>query len=631
MSQALPNSVDTALRARESRVIRGGIWGHLNASRLPEGYPQFFRSAEGCRLQDVDGRSFIDFHVLLGPDVLGHRHPAVELRMTTLDSLRSVNNDTGGSIMRKFFDPSRRLLASASLAICVVSTVPAPSLAQEKALVIARAFDLNSLDPARAFCDTCQIYLSNVYQGLVGLAPDNRTIVPALATAWEANDDQTRFTFKLDPKAAFSDGSPVKAKDVKFSLERLKNVGGSGAFLMDGVNSIESPDAHTVVITLDKPNSEFLGILTAPYAGILNADTAMAHGAAAGPDAAKADQAETWFQSNSAGSGPYMLAAYSADNELRLTANPHYSGKTPAIKDAILRNTKDAVAQAQMLESGGADIAMQIDPDTAKRLPANKVTIEIVPSFNFIYVAISPGSKDAPVPLTREVREAIALALDYKGIIEFTVGGAGSLQAAPIPNGFPGTEELPLPKRDLARAKALLTKAGHPDGFAIDAVFPNMNVYGVDLSLLMQKVQQDLAEVGIRPKLQPVEFSVWRERVRGGGIPLTAVFYAPDYYGSGQYVGYFGMMPDSAWWKRAGGERDPSITNPGEADLLARARAASDAEAVKLYHEAARQMIADRIIIPVVSPNLVLAYAPNVTGVRYSACCNLRINEISRK
>ncbi|TPG59866.1 aminotransferase class III-fold pyridoxal phosphate-dependent enzyme [Roseomonas nepalensis] len=70
--------LDTALRARASRVIPGGLWGHLNAARLPEGYPQFFARAEGCRLWDADGREFIDFMCSWGPIVLGHRHPVVE-------------------------------------------------------------------------------------------------------------------------------------------------------------------------------------------------------------------------------------------------------------------------------------------------------------------------------------------------------------------------------------------------------------------------------------------------------------------------------------------------------------------------------------------------------------------------
>ncbi len=72
------NSADTALRERARRVIPGGLWGHMNAANLPEGYPQYFTRAEGCRLTDVDGRSFVDLMCAWGPIVLGHRHPVVE-------------------------------------------------------------------------------------------------------------------------------------------------------------------------------------------------------------------------------------------------------------------------------------------------------------------------------------------------------------------------------------------------------------------------------------------------------------------------------------------------------------------------------------------------------------------------
>jgi glutamate-1-semialdehyde 2,1-aminomutase len=74
----LTNSADTTLRQRAMRVIPGGLWGHMNAANLPDGYPQYFASAEGCRLTDVDGRSFVDLMCAWGPIVLGHRHKAVE-------------------------------------------------------------------------------------------------------------------------------------------------------------------------------------------------------------------------------------------------------------------------------------------------------------------------------------------------------------------------------------------------------------------------------------------------------------------------------------------------------------------------------------------------------------------------
>ena len=87
-----------------------------------------------------------------------------------------------------------------------------------------------------------------------------------------------------------------------------------------------------------------------------------------------------------------------------------------------MKQTADAVTQAQMLQSGAADVAMQIDPDTAKSIHDPNIVFKTIPSFNFVYVAFSPIAKDSPVTLSHDVREAIALAIDYKGAIDFTVG-----------------------------------------------------------------------------------------------------------------------------------------------------------------------------------------------------------------
>lgn len=522
-----------------------------------------------------------------------------------------------------------------ALAICA-ATLASPSVAgsaqaAEGALVVARNMDINSLDPARAFCDTCQIYLSAVYETLLTLGDDNKTLVPKLATAWSANADQTEFTFDLSPNAVFADGSPVTSADVAWSLQRLKNIKGDPSFLMDSVASIDTPSAKKVVISTKEPNSEFLGILAASYAGILNKRLAEANGASAGEDAATVDTADNWFFANSAGSGPYTLSSYRADDELRFAANPNYWGTKPAMPEVIIKQTADAVAQAQMLESGAADVAMQIDPDTAASYSNAEIVISAVPSFNFLYLALSPAAKANTTPLTKPIRQAIAAAIDYSAMIDFTVGGKGKFQPAPIPNGFPGTMDLPEPKEDIAKAKALLAEAGVPDGFTIEAHYPAVNAYGVDISLMMQKVQQDLARIGVTLNLTPTTFAVWREEVSGDGIPLTAVYYAPDYFGSAQYVQYFAMIEGQPWGKRAGAGAVDGVANPKEAELLKEAMSSSGEKNEAAFRAIALEMIEDKVIIPLVSPDLVLAARKGVEGVRYSACCNLALDKLRRE
>jgi glutamate-1-semialdehyde 2,1-aminomutase len=88
-------TADALLRARAARVVPGGMWGHLNAARLPEGYPQFFASAEGCRIRDVNGREYVDFMCSWGPVLLGHRHPEIQAAADAQAALGDCFNGPG--------------------------------------------------------------------------------------------------------------------------------------------------------------------------------------------------------------------------------------------------------------------------------------------------------------------------------------------------------------------------------------------------------------------------------------------------------------------------------------------------------------------------------------------------------
>ena len=91
---------------------------------------------------------------------------------------------------------------------------------------------------------------------------------------------------------------------------------------------------------------------------------------------------------------------------------------------------------------------------------------------------------------------------------------------------------------------------GLADGFDLDATYPEINVYGVDFSLMMQKIQQDLVKVGINLELTPVQFPEWADRINAEGIPVTAVYFAPDHTDPSQYIQYFGEIPGSSWASR---------------------------------------------------------------------------------
>ena len=140
-----------------------------------------------------------------------------------------MKNLNHGLVKRK--KRGRLAIAGVALATLVIancggsssSSTDTDSSARE--LIVARDMDINSLDPSRTYCDTCQIYMAATYETLIGLDVNDPSIqIPRIATAWEANADNTVFTFALNSDAKFSDGSSITSADVKWSWERLMNI-----------------------------------------------------------------------------------------------------------------------------------------------------------------------------------------------------------------------------------------------------------------------------------------------------------------------------------------------------------------------------------------------------------------------
>lgn len=454
--------------------------------------------------------------------------------------------------------------------------------------------------------------------------PGRRGLQPLLAEKWTANADNTQFTFTLRSDAVFSDGSPVEAKDVEWSWERLKNLAGSPSYFMAGISDVAAPDPHTVVVTSAQPNSAFFNITTASYMGIINSDVAAANGATADANAATTDHAEQWFLGNSAGSGQYVLGSYAEGSQLALKANDKYWGEKPNFTDVTIKEVTDSSAQLQQLQQGDIDVAMQLSFDALGQIQNDpKLSTQVVPSPNFVYIALSPGKAGGEALQDPRVRDAIRKSIDYTSVINATVAGNGEKQATGIPNGFEGSAGLPLPEYDPEGAKALLAQAGYGGGLTLQAVFPTFTIYGVNFTTMMQSIQQSLQNVGIKLDLQPLEYQTWSDRL-AQGIPVTAVYFAPDHPDAIQYVQYFGLVQDSVWAARAG-----VPVRPEEQQLAAAALSQTGEQRAATYGQLAKQMYDDAIILPVVNPKYLLASSADVTGNNLDITRNLDLSRIS--
>lgn len=498
-----------------------------------------------------------------------------------------------------------------------------------KTIIIARQTDLSTLDPENSFCDTCQIYLSAVYQTLVTLKPGSLTdAVGEIARSWDISPDLTTFTFHLDPAAKFANGDPLTSADVKFSLQRLKNLKAGPAFFMDGVKTIDGVDPQTVKFTLEGPDSAFLMKLMAPYSVIVDAKVVQANGGTDAEGADKNDKAKDYLDAHSAGSGPYVLQSWTRNTEVRLTANPNYWGPppNPQAQTVVIKDVKDAATQRQLLERGDIDVAMNITHDVATQMQKDKdVSVQFVRSYDFLYLE---ANEKADPRLTKEVRQAIAAAIDYPGLIQATVGGHGIQPSTTIPQGFLGTDLVPPVKTDKAAAKSLLAKGGQPNGFSIKLAYPNQVLYGVDMNVLAQKVAADLATIGITATLSPLEIGPWGGDYSGGSLPLTLAYWAPDYPDSSEYVSWFGLVgtpgTPSEWLG--------NVVNDQIVALNKQAAAAADnTQRAQIYKQVIQQMQDASYDIPLVQPDLVLANRSNIQNNVYSPCCNLLLGQLVKQ
>ena len=413
-------------------------------------------------------------------------------------------------------------------------------------LVIGKSFDLATLDPGRMFETTGGIIIPAMYDTLLTFENNDVTEPkPSLATSWEVNDDATQYTFTLRDDAVFSDGTPVTAADVAFSLNRVRELKGNGSFLMEGVTA-EAKDDGTVVLTSEQPNPALPRILPTPTLGILNSKVVMANGGTDQPGADTADTAEEYLNSTSAGSGPYVLESFSTTSETVVARNDAYVGPTPANFDRMVFRNSDVTTQAIDVQNGNADIVMDLASDQLSSLrDADGLTIDETASPTIFFLFANADATVSDVTSNPDFVEAVRYGLDYAGLLD--LAGEGSVQApGVIPDSFLGALSADQAVvRDVDRAKAALERCGCADA-TVQLEYPSdLTVNGLAFGPLAERIEANLDEVGIKIELVPGPVATTLENYRAGKEQMGLWLWNPDYpdpqdylvFGPGALVG----------------------------------------------------------------------------------------------
>jgi len=370
--------------------------------------------------------------------------------------------------------------------------------------------DSITFDPAREAQYTAPLSLRAAYESLVTMSPgDYLEVKPALAKSWEHTADGKGWRFHL-ADAKFNSGNPVTAGDVKWTFERLINMKDQPSQYVVNVTAVNEVDPKTVDIMLKDPTQPILTILSGPNFGVMERKVVEAHGGTAAANANTADKATNWLNQHSAGAGPFTLVGWTRNAQILLTRNEHYFRGPVHFQHVIVRHMGDSATQLLAIRRGDIGVAFNLIPEQIATLKDNKdVRVEGLRSLDYVYMALTNEPAFNKALAVKEARQAIACAIDYDGIINSLLGGKAMRCASFIPIGLYGSTEETTKKygwhQDLDRSKALLKKAGFPNGFEFKLSYGDAAVSGLSYAVLGQKLQSDLARVGIKVVLDPID------------------------------------------------------------------------------------------------------------------------------
>jgi peptide/nickel transport system substrate-binding protein len=484
-------------------------------------------------------------------------------------------------------------------------------------LVIALGHEIDSLDPAHAMTPTPHMVHRSTYDTLVALAPgDIGTLEPSLAEDWDVSPDGLVFTFYLREGVNFHTGRALTSQDVKWSWERVKGAKGNPSYHFDGIQSIETPDEKTVVVTLVEPDPGFLFRSTYPAFSVLDSETVTAHGGVSGPDAETQDTAEEWLNQNSAGTGPYVLRSWTLDSEIVIEKVGDSWRGVPDAEQVIYKHIPQTAARKIALEAGDVDIALNLTREEAEALEGNPdVNIVSGPGLETFFLLANRNPDVGGILSDPTVVLAMRYALDYEGI-KSLAGFAASTPPTVIASGLFGAwgEDKAI-QRDLDRARELLSEAGYPDGFEVDLPYPTeFTTSGVDIDLLAQKVQADLAEAGIQVNLVPTELMANLADYRAGNLNFTLWPWLPS---TPDINGYLELLPDGVLGNRS--QWTEERADPEILELRDQARVETDPERrVELWDQIQAYLVQKSPYVSLVQAGLQVGLRSNIEGFVYN-------------
>ena len=501
--------------------------------------------------------------------------------------------------------------------------------AAPKQLTVGELFSLRTLDPGRTQEVTALMINKALYDTLVTFhGEDVKTIRPSIATKWSVSADGLSYTFKLRSDVKFTSGNPLTSADAKWSLDRIIHLKATTKFYVKTLDRVEAPDPTTLVIHLKHPDPSLLAKLTTPSLGVVDSKLVMHNGGDAGPDASTKDKAEAYLNAHSAGSGPFILESFITDQEIVLVKNPNYWRGPAKLDRVVFRHISEGTMRELLVKKGDIDLALNISQDQLPALKKAGVTVKSTPIAMIFYIQINQDpavSNDFANPL---VQQAIRYAIDYDGLM--TIVGAGAKPLASLmPSIFPGApDSKEAYKTNPAKARALLKQANVKNPKAEMIFYASWIINGIPIDLIAQKIQSDLAAVGINLVLGPKPNALARAQWRGGKAQLGLFRWVADYADPSNYMGF---LPDGSVGKRA---RWTSESSPEAKELAELGHKAitetNDAKRTEMYEDVERRLAKIGPFIPLFQPAAPVAFNTKVKGITFHSVWSVDFYPVSK-
>ena len=478
----------------------------------------------------------------------------------------------------KFRRLSFMLLATVAFAV--------PALAAD--LRIGLQDDADVLDPDQARTFVGRIIFTALCDKLVDVTPDLK-IVPQLATKWSWSDDGKVLTMELRKGVKFQDETPFNADAVVANIDRSQHLKESRRKSeIASIDKVEAMGPYKVQFTLKYPDATLLAQF-ADRAGMMMS-----------PKALKAEG--TNFFQKPVCSGPFEFVSRVQQDRIVLKKfKDYWNAKDIFIDKVTYLPIPDSTVRLANLRSGDLDIVERVAPtDVPAVQKDSNLTLKKAVSLGYQGITVNVGNgKQADNPFGKQklLRQAFSLAIDRKALNQVVFNGMFAPGNQPFPPESPWYDKsMPIQPRDVAKAKALMKKAG-VDHATVTMMVPN----SPDQMQVAQVVQSMVKEAGFDLKIKAMEFASLLSAESAGNYQLSQIGWSgrvdPD-----------GNIDQFVTCK--GGINDAKYCNPEVDKLLTEARQTNDLAKRKEKYDAANKILLEDL------PLIYLYHVTWIWGVR---------------